>query len=75
MNAAASGGGEDQCGRGDDRGIVAVTPNNWEWASLPRATQGSAMAMPTAIMATASRRTRRMAEAPCRGPEVPFDEV
>src|SRR5580700_12262502 len=46
-------------------GAVAVTPNNWDWTSLPRApTHGSAMAMPAAIMTTASRRTSKMAEAP-----------
>src|SRR3989442_6580165 len=45
-------------------GSVAVTPNNCDWTSLPRAaTQGNARATPAAIMVTASRSTRRRAEA------------
>src|ERR1700733_7686738 len=32
-------------------GSVAVTPNNWDWTSLPKAaTQGSARATPAAII-------------------------
>ena len=66
MNAAASApAARTSAAAAMVAGSVAVTPNNWDWTSLPRAaTQGSAMAMPAAIMATASRRTRRMAEAP-----------
>ena len=46
-------------------GSVAVMPNNCDCTSLPSAaTQGSAIAMPATIMATASRRTSRMAEPP-----------
>src|SRR5258706_13453948 len=59
-------------------GSVAVTPNNWDWTNLPRAaTQGSAIAMPAAIMTTASRRTRRMAEAPVapRARRMPISRV
>src|SRR5258706_16460550 len=66
MNAAASAPApRTSAAAATVAGSVAVTPNNWDWRSLPMAaTQGRAIAMPTAIMVMASRRTRRMAEAP-----------